>query len=645
MAIVSGASRSFFLALALTFIFVALLFLVPLPVVFVVDDVSFKPIIRFRELHFFAVVAIEEEEEEDKEAGEAEVLNMLLLFVVVSSGSGGGATPACAFYSVTCALSNFRYQTPLGFHTRDCLFPSFAKTRESSKEREKERTNTMLSPTSRSSSSSASSSSSSSFSRASGRRLPRRAGEGLQQNPFASTTKKKNAFFPAMMLSQGRRRRRRRRREENIPLLSRAQMNEEEQEYVDVSGGGGGGGEECVGVGMNVECEIPELMLLDDDEEDRISNSTVVVGVDLQSRDESCVGVGIDASCPVEVSSSFVEEEASDVEKEKQKQKQKQTKKREFPALFYVAPFFLWGTSMVSMKEVLPLTSPMFVATVRLIPAGLILILWAASKNRKFPKNAKGWLAVSLFALVDGAMFQGCLAEGLAKTSAGLGSVIIDSQPLTVAILASLLFGETLGAAGIGGLALGVVGLSLLEIPSETLVGLVSSSGDGASANALQAFAAHPFESGEFWMLLAAQSMAVGTVMVRWVVKYVDPVMATGLHMFLGGVPLLMYSLVSEPDVYENIFGNGALGIADGANLLYASVFGGALAYSLFFYFASSGNLTKLSSLTFLTPVFAVVGGYFALGETLDAQQLVGAAVTLGGIYLVNTNAGGNDEK
>jgi len=496
----------------------------------------------------------------------------------------------------------------------------------------------MLSPTSRSSSSA---SSSSSFSRASGRRLPRRAGEGLQQNPFASKKNKKNAFFPATMLLKGRRRRRRRRREENVPLLSRAQMNEEEKEYVDVSGGGGGG-EECVGVGMNVECEIPELMLLDDDEKDRISNSTVVVGVDLQSRDESCVGVGIDASCPVEVSSSFVEEEASDVEKEKQKQKQKQTKKREFPALFYVAPFFLWGTSMVSMKEVLPLTSPMFVATVRLIPAGLILILWAASKNRKLPKNAKGWLAVSLFALVDGAMFQGCLAEGLAKTSAGLGSVIIDSQPLTVAILASLLFGETLGAAGIGGLALGVVGLSLLEIPNETLVGLVSSSGDGESANALQAFAAHPFESGEFWMLLAAQSMAVGTVMVRWVVKYVDPVMATGLHMFLGGIPLLMYSLVSEPDVYENIFGNGALGIADGANLLYASVFGGALAYSLFFYFASSGNLTKLSSLTFLTPVFAVVGGYFALGETLDAQQLVGAAVTLGGIYLVNTNAGGD---
>ena len=364
----------------------------------------------------------------------------------------------------------------------------------------------------------------------------------------------------------------------------------------------------------------------------------------------------IDAECPIEeeeelllLSSTTRAEEveegvvaAATAKSGKQKQ--------EFPALFYVAPFFLWGTSMVSMKEVLPLTSPMFVATVRLIPAGLILILWAVSKNRKFPKNAKGWLAVSLFALVDGAMFQGCLAEGLAKTSAGLGSVIIDSQPLTVAILASIFFGETLGAAGIGGLALGVVGLSLLEIPSETLAGFMSKSSSGGGADGgsastfLQSFAAHPFDSGEFWMLLAAQSMAVGTVMVRWVVKYVDPVMATGLHMFLGGIPLLIYSLSSEPDVYENIFGDGgALGIADGANLLYASVFGGALAYSLFFYFASSGNLTKLSSLTFLTPVFAVVGGYFALGETLDAQQLVGAAVTLGGIYLVNKNAGGND--
>jgi hypothetical protein len=41
------------------------------------------------------------------------------------------------------------------------------------------------------------------------------------------------------------------------------------------------------------------------------------------------------------------------------------------------------------------------------------------------------------------------------------------------------------------------------------------------------------WDSGEFWMLLAAQSMAVGTVMVRWVSKFSDPVMATGWVRFL----------------------------------------------------------------------------------------------------------------
>lgn len=42
--------------------------------------------------------------------------------------------------------------------------------------------------------------------------------------------------------------------------------------------------------------------------------------------------------------------------------------------------------------------------------------------------------------------------------------VIIDSQPLTVAILAALLFGESIGLIGGAGLILGVVGLLLLEV-------------------------------------------------------------------------------------------------------------------------------------------------------------------------------------
>jgi drug/metabolite transporter (DMT)-like permease len=306
--------------------------------------------------------------------------------------------------------------------------------------------------------------------------------------------------------------------------------------------------------------------------------------------------------------------------------------------LALVSPFFLWGTSMVAMKEVLPATSPLFVASVRLVPAGAVLIAWAASKGRPWPKGGEAWLAICIFGLVDGTMFQGCLSEGLQRTSAGLGSVIIDSQPLTVAILASIIYGETLAPAGVFGLFLGVVGLLLLELPRESLAELAN----GDVQQALAAVTAGVsnegglWDSGEWWMLLAAQSMAVGTVMVRWVCKYVDPIMATGWHMALGGLPLLAYSVSTEPEVYRNL---GNLGGYEVGGLLYTSLLGSALAYGAFFYFASKGSLTKLSSLTFLTPMFAAFFGYLLLDETLDEVQLAGALVTVVGIYLVNTRA------
>lgn len=69
--------------------------------------------------------------------------------------------------------------------------------------------------------------------------------------------------------------------------------------------------------------------------------------------------------------------------------------------------------------------------------------------------------------VTDGFVLQGFLAEGLQRTSAGLGSVIIDSQPLSVAVLAALVYGEKLTAAGLAGLAVGVTGLSLLEVSPE----------------------------------------------------------------------------------------------------------------------------------------------------------------------------------
>lgn len=77
----------------------------------------------------------------------------------------------------------------------------------------------------------------------------------------------------------------------------------------------------------------------------------------------------------------------------------------------------------------------------------------------------------------------------------------------------------------------------------------------------------------------------------------------------------------------------------DGWLLLYISLLGSAASYGVFFFNAARGNLTALSSLTFLTPVFAAVTDYFVLGEVLTPLELLGATVTLGAVYLLNTQS------
>jgi len=290
---------------------------------------------------------------------------------------------------------------------------------------------------------------------------------------------------------------------------------------------------------------------------------------------------------------------------------------------FAILPFFLWGTAMVVMKAVMPQTSPLFLAAVRLIPAGMMLLIVAKYLGRSNPQGWQAWLWIALFALVDGTMFQGFLALGLVQTGAGLGSLLIDSQPLAVAVMAAVFYKERIGWGAVLGLSIGLLGIGLIGLPPEILAKL-------GSGDFVTAWRMGLFSTGEWLMLGASLSMAVGTILIRPVVKRADPLVATGWHMILGGLPLLFFSCQFEPTQWQDITAWGWLGMA------YITVMGSAIAYGLFFFFASSGNLTTLSALTFSTPVFALLFGSVFLDESLTVVQWMGVSLTLASIYLVS---------
>lgn len=294
-------------------------------------------------------------------------------------------------------------------------------------------------------------------------------------------------------------------------------------------------------------------------------------------------------------------------------------------SILFIAPFFLWGTAMVAMKGVIPDTTPLFLGGMRILPAGVLVLIAGIILKRPQPKGWLAWGWITLFALVDGTLFQGFLAEGLVRTGAGIGSVMIDTQPLTVALLSSLLFGDRIRKIGWVGLIFGIFGVSLIGLPDQWIW-----QGLQGNFTSLDIDSSRLFDNGEWLMLLASLSMASGTILIRYVCRHVDAVIATGWHMILGGIPLFLLSGIQETQSWQNISFEGWLAIA------YATIFGSAIAYGIFFYLASTQNLTSFASLTFLTPVFALLFGNLLLAEELSLLQWFGVGLTLVSIYLIN---------
>ena len=101
--------------------------------------------------------------------------------------------------------------------------------------------------------------------------------------------------------------------------------------------------------------------------------------------------------------------------------------------------------------------------------------------------------------------------------------------------------------------------------------------------------------------------------------------------MFLGSLPLLVGHIFEHKGSFLPDWSLWSWGLMG-----YASFFGSALAYGLFFWFANREELTSFSTLAFLTPVFALASGGIWLGERLDLLQWIGVLVVLVSVFLVS---------
>ncbi len=262
----------------------------------------------------------------------------------------------------------------------------------------------------------------------------------------------------------------------------------------------------------------------------------------------------------------------------------------------------IWGSTYIVTTEFLPDGYPVTVALLRALPAGLLLLVIV----RRLPKDGVCWGRVFVLGALNFSIFWSLLFVAAYRLPGGVAATVGALQPLIVIFLARSLLGAPILALSVVASIAGIGGVALLVLTPA-----------GATLDPVGIAAG----------LGGAVSMAAGTVLSR---KWQPPVSLltfTAWQLAAGGLLLLPLALWSEPPL-------PALSVANLAGLGYLGLIGAALTYFLWFRGIRKIEPAAVSTLGFLSPVTAVVLGWWALGQSLTPPQLLGVFTVLGSVWL-----------
>lgn len=261
-----------------------------------------------------------------------------------------------------------------------------------------------------------------------------------------------------------------------------------------------------------------------------------------------------------------------------------------------------WGTTYVTVTELLPAGRPLLVAAVRVAPAGLLLLGLGRLASRWRPHGVE-WGRTALLALCNFGLFFPLLIGAVYRLPGGVAAAAGGVQPLLVSAFS---FAVVRRSPRRHELATGVtaaVGVALVVVRP------------GAGLDPV----------GILLALGANVSFAMGVVLTKRFPTPPNRIAATGWQLTMAGAVLLPLALISE----------GAAPHLTGPNLggfAYLSIMATAVAYLLWFDGIRRLPAAAPPLLGLAAPVTGAVLGWLVLGQALSPVQLVGFAVTLAAI-------------
>lgn len=286
------------------------------------------------------------------------------------------------------------------------------------------------------------------------------------------------------------------------------------------------------------------------------------------------------------------------------------------PELVALAVVIVWGSTFTLTKSIYAEITPLAFGFARFITITLIAFMVLAFHAHR-NKQAEWWRVrrkdLPLFVLtgVCGYTFyQLGFLLGLAHTSPFSGSLMISLQPIVTLGIVTLL-GERQPRLVWVGVLVSLAGVMLF---------LANDDGDSQLAGNLISFG-------------GGVAFALYQVFNRRLVREYPPATYSAYSTLFGAIPLL---LIAAPDAMRQDW--GSVSTQSWLTLVYMSIFPVYIAYILWGWAIGTRGVA-ISGLTLLVPVVAGVMAAVLFNETFGPIKLIGGALALAGLVLMQQAA------
>lgn len=281
--------------------------------------------------------------------------------------------------------------------------------------------------------------------------------------------------------------------------------------------------------------------------------------------------------------------------------------------LLFVVLGFLWGSSYLFIKIGVDAgLQPFTLVSLRLLIGLSLLAVVVGIARESLPRDAKVYGHLVVMGLFSVALPFMLITWAEQSVESSLAAVLTGAVPLFVIPFAALiLHDERVTLNKLIGILIGLVGVAIVvgfdpaELTSGELV-------------------------AELALIGAAASYAVGGVYARRNVHGLRPMIPALFQVAIGLVMVGIPALVFEGPIRLDIKPEALFAV------IWLGLLGSGAAYLVFFRLLGHWGATRTSLVAYLLPIWGILLGALVLDEPVDARLILGTALVIGGIALVN---------